>query len=92
MVNRRILLVQITAAVLIGILFYIQFNSPKVQASTVTTADLLDGNKNMDIALLICAALIVGGCIIGTLSYVSWKKYKAEVKPEEEPKKDKSVD
>ncbi|MFC4022956.1 sporulation protein YpjB [Oceanobacillus longus] len=90
MVNRRKLLVRITTALLIGILFYIQFSTLWVEASTVNKGNTIE--KHVDITLLIWSALIVGGCIIGTLSYVSWKKYNAEVKLKKEARKDKSVD
>lgn len=90
MVNRRKLLVQITTTVFIGILCYLGFGSVWVEASIVTNEDLSD-NK-MDLSLLIWTVFIVGGSIIGTLSYVSWKKYNAELKEKQEAKKDKSVD
>ncbi|WP_087971517.1 sporulation protein YpjB [Oceanobacillus rekensis] len=90
MVNRRKLLVQITTTVFIGILFYLGFGSFSVEASTVTNVDLSD--KKVDLSLLIWTIFIVGGSIIGTLSYVSWKKYNAELKTKKEERKDKSVD
>ncbi|WP_067725491.1 sporulation protein YpjB [Oceanobacillus damuensis] len=92
MVNRRRLLVQITTAALIGILIYIQFGSILAEASTINNTEVLEEKNNMDITMLIWTASIVGGSIICTLSYVSWKKYNAEVKSKEEAKKDKSVD
>lgn len=41
----------------------------------------------------VLGVIIVGGCIIATLSYVSWKKYKGEkVGNKSVRKNDKSVD
>ena len=46
---------------------------------------------NAEFLPLIPAIIIVGGLIILTLSYVSWRKYKAEAEKFNR-KKDKSVD
>ncbi|WP_337020366.1 sporulation protein YpjB [Oceanobacillus massiliensis] len=89
MVNRWKLLVRITAAVLIGILLYGQIGPIAVEASTAIAKGDVSKNQIV-IAPFIWTAIIVGGSIIVTLSYVSWRKYKAEAK--EVGKKDKSVD
>src|SRR5690625_3385796 len=76
---------------LIGIMIHINniFDS-----SVYVFADQLDDvsltRYNFDMKPLLWTIAIVGGCIGLTLSYVSWKKFKAEEK--KKIKKDTSVD
>lgn len=91
MVNRRKLhVVQITAAVLIGIFIFMQVGSIWTEASAINNESVSVHNKGM--TPLIWTVIIVGGCITITLSYVSWRKYKAEVKGKKGKSKNKSVD
>jgi len=91
MVNRRKLhVIRITTAVLIGIFIFVQFGSVWIEAGTINNESVSVHNKNM--TPLAWTAIIVGGCIVLTLSYVSWQKYKAEVKGKKRGNKDKSVD
>lgn len=90
MVNRLKLLVRVTAAVLIGIGLNIYFGVVWIEASVGNTEHIVE--KQSGITPFIWAAIIVGGCITATLSYVSLRKYKAEVKAREARNKDKSVD
>lgn len=64
------------AALLIGILFYIIPAGNLAAAATGKAVNSL----GTDFSPLIWTVVIVGGCIVLTLSYVSWKKYKAETK------------
>ncbi|MFD1389463.1 sporulation protein YpjB [Oceanobacillus oncorhynchi subsp. oncorhynchi] len=71
----------------IGIFYY---------ANDVHAASIPSGNiyyNSLVPSPFILGVIIVGGCIIVTLSYVSWKKYKGE-KGGNKPvrKNDKSVD
>lgn len=89
MVIRWKLLVRTTAAVLIGILLYV-YSSPLMVEASIAVANEAVSENQFVIAPFVWTAIIVGGSIIITLSYVSWRKYKAETK--EAGKKDKSVD
>ncbi|WP_339227987.1 sporulation protein YpjB [Oceanobacillus sp. FSL K6-2867] len=90
MVNRLKLIVRITAAVLIGIGLNIYFGVAWIEASVGNNEHIVE--KQSGITPLIWAAIIIGGCITLTLSYVSWRKYRAEVKAKEARNKDKLVD
>ncbi|MFS0751590.1 sporulation protein YpjB [Oceanobacillus sp. 1P07AA] len=86
--DRKRRLVRLMTTVFIGIFF---FDVHSVAASSLSSYSII--HSGMVLSPFSLGVIIVGGCIIGTLSYVSWRKYKAEVKGESKARKnDKSVD
>ena len=74
--GRKTLARIIAAALFIGILFYIIPAGNLAAAAAGKTVNSL----GTEFSPLIWTVGIVGGCIVLTLFYVSWKKYKAETK------------
>lgn len=86
--DRKRRLIRLMTTVFIGIFF---FDVRYVAASSLYTNSVI--SNGIILSPFTLGVLIVGGCIIGTLSYVSWRKYKAEVKATKKARKnDKSVD
>ncbi|WP_152654601.1 sporulation protein YpjB [Oceanobacillus sp. CFH 90083] len=62
-----------------------------VHAASIPSSDIY--YNSLAPSPFIVGVIIVGGCIIATLSYVSWKKYKGEQAGNKSLRKnDKSVD
>ncbi|BAC13728.1 sporulation protein YpjB [Oceanobacillus iheyensis] len=86
--DRKLRLIRLITTVFIGIFF---FDVHSTAASSLSTNTIIYNGTILSSFTL--GVLIVGGCIIGTLSYVSWRKYKAEVKGTKKARtNDKSVD
>jgi formate/nitrite transporter FocA (FNT family) len=73
----------------IGIFIFLHADH-SIAASPSAPTSSNASTENLDLAPLLWSVLFIGGIIAVTLSYVSWRKYKGEVK--KETKKDKSVD
>lgn len=87
MVNNRRFICMLTIMI-IGTYFYVDPIS--LQASSVHEITS-ETKEDFQFTPLILTIIIIGGFITITLSYVSWKKYKAE-KKKQTSEKDKSVD
>lgn len=83
--SKRVLIQKLTA-ILIGIWIYFQFGLMPVQANPSQATVL--ATQYFDFTPLFWVIVIVGGCIVLTLTYVSYRKYKGEKKKNKE--KDKS--
>ncbi|GIO22637.1 sporulation protein YpjB [Oceanobacillus sp. J11TS1] len=75
----------------IGIIGMLSYRVEVIYAASISTPSIY--HNSLVPSPFILGVIIVGGCIIATLSYVSWKKYKGEkVANKELRKNDKSVD
>ncbi|MGM8211605.1 sporulation protein YpjB [Virgibacillus sp. W0430] len=75
---------------LIGILYFNFFHPSFVRAHTssiVLTTAAIEKNNNIPFNWIV---VILGGIIVVTLSYVSWRKYKGLEKKQESEHKEKS--
>lgn len=82
---------RVLTSVLIGIFLYVQFGAIIVSgADSNQPKETFSAEENIGIIPLMWTVAIVGGSIAITLSYVSWRKYKAEQK--RKAKKDKLID
>lgn len=91
MINRGnrhslLLIFLLTAA----IIFFINSGTYFVEANSIEPEVSDTAQKDSSVVPLVWTVLFVGGTIALTLSYVSWRKYKGEVK--KQAKKDNMVD
>lgn len=84
----QLFLIIFIGIILKSVVSYLDILTISVNAEQLTNTPL--PKKNFDMTPFFWAVGIVGGCIAITLTYVSWKKYKAEEK--KEIKKDRTVD
>ncbi|MBM7598373.1 formate/nitrite transporter FocA (FNT family) [Virgibacillus halotolerans] len=73
----------------IGIFIFLHTDH-SIAASPTAPTSSETSTENTDLGPLLWSVLFIGGSIAITLSYVSWRKYRGEVK--KGAKKDKSVD
>lgn len=74
-------MVKVCLKLLMGICFFYGVNLLKSHIVHATTsAETINPQSHLDMTPFIVTTAIVGGSIALTLSYVSWRKYRAEVK------------
>jgi len=82
MLSSKRVLIQKLTGILIGIWIYFRFGLMSVQAKSSQATVL--ANQYFDFTPLFWVIVIVGGCIVITLTYVSYRKYKGEKKKHKE--------
>lgn len=87
MVNSKY--IRLVFILFIGIFIFLHFDH-SIAASPSAPVSSDTSKENSELAPLFWSVLFIGGSIAITLSYVSWRKYRGEVKKEK--KKDESVD
>lgn len=89
MANKKKLYFRIFLTFIIGAFIFLYYSTSVVAGATVPDSADSPARK-AELVPLFWTVVFVGGSIALTLSYVSWRKYKAEKK--QQAKKDKSVD
>lgn len=71
----------------IGVYIYFQLTKTIIYAKQIIPVNnqfIMSSNNNAEMIPFYWMVTIVGGCIAVTLTYVSWRKYKAEKKKQSE--------